>query len=401
MSLSNYALSTAEKSRIAEGGYGVPLEALGIQARELDELNGLIQMLCSGWTKRFTVQPQRTRAVLTDSPTGNNAWAWDLFSGQNEHVVLFHANLLDKMCRYAGQVETLVEIAIDSNEGQDLFRPIWDDLPNDESHRAAFASLLLHAMVVFVTLHEMAHIAFSHRDFYPTEGQSEAPIDEHSKLTGEWDLSKLRSQALELDADIHALEWMREYLELNRKRLVEAQIVDDQATCAVWNRFVATPEGIRFLVVCGSWMSLLILGAKKFHPNQLTSGTHPISAVRMGVLVHFENAANARRTNTKSNYQVAAADFALCLYAMVSLTEGRLEKLKTETIEEAFRPIREPLEVAKRNSGIAGVFASWDAVGVAANDLAQERAQIEKRMAKVRRVPPEYLVAWFQEKAVV
>jgi hypothetical protein len=120
-----------------------------------------------------------------------------------------------------------------------------------------------------------------------------------------------------------------------------------------------------------------------------------LASVRMAVLIYLENELNTRRTQSASDIQTAAANLALCLYAVVSITEQGLESLKHLSCDEAFTRVREPLEVAKRNCGLAGVFACWTAVGEAATALARERASVEMELARSRRVSSDLVVHWF------
>lgn len=394
--MSTAHLSEKQEQRIRDEGCGVPLSASDIDAKELGQLQGLIQMISCGWMNRVSEKPHQVRAIVTASEIKPNAWAWDSFGGRNSHAVVFRESLLDGLGELAGQVNRLVERTISSNLGDDHFRPLWGDVPNDLQHRTAFSELILHVAVAFLTLHEVAHIALGHCFHYISSKGVPAAINEHSNLQSDWSASDLRSQALELDADIHAIEWLREYLELNRERMTRDAVSECTATCAIWNQFVASPGGIRFLVVAGAWLALLCVGAKKFHPSQLTAGSHPSGAMRIAILVHLESKLSARRSKSKPSLQIAAADFALCLYALVSLTDETLKALEIGVPAENILPIRNPLETAKRNCGLAGVLAKWSDVGDAVKNLAQERADIEADLVKNRYSTSEYLVSWFE-----
>jgi hypothetical protein len=239
----------------------------------------------------------------------------------------------------------------------------------------------------------VAHIALNHKSARVGKNAASA-IDEHSVIQGEWkDSSDLRDHALELDADVHAIEWTREHFEFTWAHQSKSSL--EAAARAVQNSFLATSNGIRFLVVVGAWIALLTLDAKVFKPKRLTSGTHPLAAVRMAVLLHLENELNTRRTQSASDVQAAAANLVLCSYAVVSITEQKLESLRHLSPDEAFTRVREPLEVAKRNCGLAGVFACWTAVGDTAAALARERNTVEVELARNRRVSSDHVVHWF------
>lgn len=389
-------LSTTEKDTLVRVGYGSALNSLEINERGLDSFHTLIQAICTRCTSQFSGRSHRTRAVITSQPESANAWAWDHFFGKGRHAVIFQDGLINSIRELAAQADPIINLELSDHGGGSSLRDFWGSLPNDAQHREAFAELLGHAALAFLAHHEMAHIALNHQSVRTLQNAPPA-IDEHLALQDLWgELSDLRSQALELDADIHAMELTRRHFELNRTQMDHSPVSGEPATCAVWNSFVGTSRGIRFLIVAGAWLALLALDARKFHPKYLKSRTHPMGAMRMAVLIHLENSLSVRQTQGDSTVQTAAADLALCSYGIVLIAKQRLLSLGQGSPASSLQTVKEPLEVAKRNSGLGGIFSHWKAVEEAAKTLAGERASIEVELARNRRVSSDFVINWFE-----
>lgn len=132
-------------------GFGIALGQQEIKARELDPFYDLVQMLCKRWTRNFSDSSHRTGVIITSKTDSANAWAWDDFVGKKNHAVIFQEGLINSIRELSAQALPFVHQALSGHCPESLLEQFWNSLPNDAPHRDAFAELLGHAALAFLS----------------------------------------------------------------------------------------------------------------------------------------------------------------------------------------------------------------------------------------------------------
>lgn len=277
-------VSEEELERGGEDGFLLHMRGLAERARKSFKRDNLSLM---------SVQ-------LTRGSGRRNALAYARPNGQRDRYrVLVTGELLDQIRTLAGQAPKVAEmICAHAAEAED-FRVLWGDLPTDEAHFEAFGELLGTAALTVLMNHELAHIAFQHEVV----------------LAGSQGPGELQSQALELDADMHALDWTRIYLEEFAEKVASGQYNFSPQVVGVCRNFVEAEAGRRFLLVASAWLMFLSFSPSGLDLRTMDKGTHPRLPIRLCTLLHAEAMIAKRRNKGQEQArQVPASVFALLAY---------------------------------------------------------------------------------------
>lgn len=315
---------------------------------------------------------------LTRGSGRRNAFAYARPNGQRDrYLVQVTGELLDQIRTLSGQVPKVAEmICAHAAEAED-FRVLWGDLPMDDAHFEAFGELLATAALAVLMNHELAHIAFQHQVVLAA---SQGP-------------DSLQNQAIELDADVHALDWTRIYLEEFAAKIASGAYDGSPEVAAVCRNFVEAEAGRRFLLVASAWLMLLSFSPSGLDVKTMDKGTHPRLPIRMCTLLHAEAMiATRRRMGQEQARQVSASVFALLAYTGVAGAESILKELSQGTVAGARR---ESLHQAARDWGIYQTLGQQEAVQGYLQQLVQERAAMDQMINAEKVCGDAAVLRWF------
>ncbi|MCW6026722.1 hypothetical protein K4043_01695 [Stenotrophomonas sp. SRS1] len=399
-------LSQGLRAHIEALGKGSVVTEAGIREAGEDSfvchLRGLARRVTNGFKN---AQTALVRVHLTEGTGKANAFAYAKIEGRpNRHLVLVTRELLNRVRTLAGQTPSIAKLISERAAPSDVLRTLWGDLPNDEDHYEAFGALLANVALGFLINHEMAHIAFQHVTILGEESCSSFEIDEVASILGQGAATnhshckELRSQTIELDADVHGLNWTRIYLEELAERILRTSVIHDPTAEAVWRNFVGTEAGRRFLLVSSSWLLLLSFPPSGFKLKDMEKGTHPALSIRLCTLLHAEAEIAKQKNNCKQqDRQVAASIFALLAYAGAQAAENAIEKFSQGSSIDT--PSQEySLQKAARDWGIYQTLGQEGAVQAHLQRLASERRSMEKKIGSGKICSDDAVLRWFMEE---
>jgi hypothetical protein len=281
---------------------------------------------------------------------------------------------------------------------------VWAGLPVTEDDLEPFGALLAHVVMALVTHHELAHISLGHLQFHQ---KAPAGTSEYGQAwrTGEAAVASAAlqdrpnarygiSQAPEMDADVHALQWTRGYLEDMSARHMQSPVSDDPATNAVWTALLTSHLGRRFLLVGGLSLFFLLLNASDFKISSLQRRTQPASAIRLAALVEVE--ANLSGPHTPS---LAIPRMADAVRIALGSWASRMRNAKAEsgggTESHTEGATVWTLERATEASGLATACQDWENVKKHLKRLAAYRRDVDVQLRAERLLPEAYGVDSF------
>lgn len=225
----------------------------------------------------------------------------------------------------------------------------WGDLPRDAGCFEAFAGLLAHVAFVFVVHHELAHLVLGHEARWnrgrtcssASGAAADAGADTYfseaefllvggAAASADDDVSVDGNQALELDADVHALIYTDTYLKELRDKLAaragqpEADILD-----SVWAAVLGSAVARQFAVAAGAVLGLLALvpesGVKELGPLGLPSHPHISLRVLAALKVHADLSVDSKKAQVAST---EALLFVLALFGSLQMAQAAVASLK-------------------------------------------------------------------------
>jgi len=318
-------------------------------------------------------------------------------------LIVLNKGFITELQSITGQAAYMAEHIL-RTEASDALGEIWVGLPVTEKGLESFGALLAHVAIAVVTHHEIAHISLGHLQFHQKApaGTSESDharrIDEAAAagavLQARPDAKYGIIQALEMDADVHALQWTRSYLEDMSTRHQSSPVSDDPVTNAVWSTVLTSHLGRRFLLVGGFSLLFLLLNARDFKISSLQRRTHPPSAVRLASLVEVEANLSGPPTSSQAVPRMAdAVRMALGSWASHVLSANAESGTASES-DTAITPVW-TLERAMEASGLATALQDWGSVKGHIRRLAAYRREVEEQLRAESLLPAAYGVDWY------
>ncbi|WP_447905142.1 hypothetical protein [Stenotrophomonas sepilia] len=318
-------------------------------------------------------------------------------------MIVINKGFITELQYVTGQAAYMAEHILRS-EASDVLGEIWADLPVTEKALEPFAALLAHVAMAVVTHHEIAHISLGHMQFHQKApaGTSETGqawrIDEAAAagaaLLARPDARYGIIQALEMDADVHALQWTRSYLEDMSARHLKSPASDDPVTNAVWSTVLTSHLGRRFLLVGGFSLLFLLLNARDFKISSLQRRTHPPSAIRLASLVEVEANLSGRPASSLAVPRMADA-VRMALGSWASRMRSTNAESGTNPESEAASTPAWTLERAMEASGLATALQDWGSVRGHLGRLAAYRREVDEKLRAKRLLPAAYDVDWY------
>lgn len=364
----------------------------------------LIESIARKATDGFSNHRVRlTRACIVDQGSEVNAYAYVNFGqGNNRHLVLVTRELLTRIRALGWQSQFVVLAINELMASEDEFRTIWGVMPNDAAHSEAFAEMLVHVVLAILIHHEMAHIAFQHVVCLGKNIPNTAAMDEQAaalvdSLGTPSASGNLREQALEIDADMHAIEWTQVYLVEQANRLAQMPISHEIATNSVWDAFVGTVAGRRFIIVASTWALLMMFNPRSFKFGDAISSSHPPPTFRMLALLHAERTfAHRRNPHLRATVQTGAALFALMAYSGLKGAEKILHQTPSpDSLGSPSGPIKFTVQDAARECGIYATLGRWDEAKKYLQTMADERLAISVDLNRQKLCSERQVVNWF------
>lgn len=366
---------------------------------EWDSFHAVAQGLAKRTSHAYPINCRPVVVISNDDQS--TAWAYsDAGYGPAEPLIVINKGLITELQFIAGQAAYMAEHMLRS-EASDVLREIWAGLPVAETDLERFAALLAHVAIAVVTHHEIAHISLGHLQFHQkapagTSETGQAWCIDEAAVAGAALQARANAkygiiQALEMDADVHALQWTRSYLEDMSARHLESPVSEDPVTNAVWSTVLTSHLGRRFLLVGGFSLLFLSLSARDFKINSLQRRTHPPSAIRLASLVEVEANLSGRPTSSQVVPRMTeAVRMALGSWAshmrIASAENGTNPELDTATWT---------LDRAMEASGLATAFQDWGSVKGHLRRLAAYRREVDEKLQAERLLPAAYGVDWY------
>ncbi|WP_155635263.1 hypothetical protein [Burkholderia cepacia] len=339
--------------------------------------------------------------------------AWVIWPAQC-YGVLLTRGLVQNIQVVCGQAERLLGSALRDGQARNFLSDLWGKLPNDKDHRTAFGGLLAQVAFAFVVHHELAHAGLGHEGAVKAAyTRSAAKLDDHALFDGldildEWaaaaaehDLSperRIRSQALEADADVNGLIYTRQFMLDQAREFQGRTVACDDSMGVVWKALLNSGAN-RGLVVCiGVTIGLLSLlpdfALKEL--GNLDVSTHPPIPARILTLLHIDrqlDTENSGRDNMTNAILIAAAliDMVISMERLNAEGSGALaaSNLPTENAPAS------SLDRALERISIPESVSRFDDIGAHMKALALEMKSLERTTSQYCRFPHWMRFAWY------
>lgn len=269
-------------------------------------------------------------------------------------VVLVTTGLIQRLIDVGSEVPANMALLFQIESGQaSRLAKVWGDLPRTDQYFQAFGSLLMNAAFSFLVHHELAHLILGHEAQWKKQMVAgRAASDEESGLFCFGEEQYLSgaakreagkndgNQALELDADTHALVYTRDHLNELRIKLILASLRSQlEPVDALFRSILEQELGMRYVLAAASAIALLSLvrGDREDQPPSLGSSSHPQVSVRIlaAIRTHFAMASEPAEDGV-AGVSTEALAFVLALIAAVRMEARALEPEKLgESLAEA------------------------------------------------------------------
>lgn len=236
---------------------------------------------------------------------------------------------------------------------------IWASLTVSEETLSAFGSVVAHGTIAVLVHHEIAHLVLGH--------------EWHWRYTLDRDVEEADpNQCLELDADLHALNFTEHYF---AERLAQVP-QDGDPLNAAWHHFL-DDAGSRSLVVL--LCAFLFLLAVDFHdraPEMAPPRTdsHPHVAVRQLLALLVQQRWR----------QVATRDAMDLVYFVAATNAGTSNTVSASTTEQL-----------SHEHGLQVLSSDPDVFKDHIEALGKQLARYETRLKQLMRLPAEQRIRWF------
>lgn len=347
---------------------GMPVDPAEVVTRDLADYCALLQSVADRAARAL---PGNRIFTVVTSKKQSGAWAFRDGLSPGRHVIVVTRGMVERIQQLA---QAAHNATLDLLYGRKLppdFTALWGPLPRDSVHAVGFAQFLAHVAFVLLINHELAHIVVGHAYY---AGATDEPIDEGEELSAAGDFPaavqarnpevRLRSQAFETDADMHALLWTDEYLLSFNP---DSQLLDalDEATKAVHLELGQREDARRFVLITASWMMFCALGGTLPTPEALSMGSHPPLGVRLMSILHHESAISSTRSKSDVRPHYNASSFGALVFT------------------HAFKP-RPTIQEALDGLGVSQTMREWDALMAHHEQLIVERKRFEPLLRPLR-----------------
>lgn len=376
---------------------------------EQEEFHQLGEML----VKRMFLAMEHAKPIQFHLLDRDESGAWVIWPAQC-YGVLLTRGLVQNIQVACGQAERLLGSALREGQARNFLSDLWGKLPNNEDHRTAFGGLLAHVAFAFVVHHELAHAGLGHEGADKAAyTRSAARPDDHALFDGldildEWaaaaaerDLSperRIRSQALEADADVNGLIYTRQFMQEQARKFQSTTVACDDSMGVVWKTLL-TSDANRDLVVCIG----VVIGLLSLLPDfalkelgNLDVSTHPPIPARILTLLHIDRqleTANSGGDNMTNAILIAAAliDMVISMERLIAEGSGAplasnlpTDKAPVSSLDRALERISIPESVSR-----------FDDIGVHMKALALEMKSLELTTRQYRRFPNWMRFVWY------
>lgn len=206
------------------------------------------------------------------------------FIGINFGSISMISSIFTRMLTNPNILAYIGDANLESNAGHTHFIPPWEDLKNFSPCkpacpvRCAFSKHLTLTGLDFIFGHEIAHITNGHLGII-NRTVSQDPDISRAKLT------ELENQAIELDADHGATEWVLLFTEFVRNSRSKLPVEGYDPIGISWRNFyVNEPMTIAYSFFA-SYMLLRMTNLEKWDPDRQLKASQPKLPLRMGSLL--------------------------------------------------------------------------------------------------------------------
>lgn len=362
------------------GKFGSPVDPKNDIAPDLSDYSALLQSLADRATG--ALQGSQIFTLVTDM---RQSGAWAIRDGvpRGGHFIAVTQGMIGRIQQLAQAAHNATLQVLHSRQPPPDFIALWGPLPRDSAHAVGFAQFLAHVAFVLLVHHELAHIVIGHAYYSGATGENE-PIDEAKELGATGDLlaalqgripdKMLRSQAFEVDADMHALLWTDDYL-LSFNPASPFLDALDAATKTVHLELAQREDARRFVLVAASWIMFCALGGALPTSEALSTGSHPPLGMRLISMLHSESAIASDRSKSEVPPLHNAASFGALVFT------------------HAFKPRPSIKEVLDR-LGVSEAMRQWPALVAHHERLIKERSRFEVQLRRIR-LPGMREVSWW------
>jgi hypothetical protein len=366
------------------------------------EISGAAHSDFLKWAKQYCVaqermfpHSERILAAETDS-TKTNAWAVRVTDASPvTFLVLVSRALFDEFHRFNKWLRNSTAARLKGAHPDDPFLVLWGDLPRTEVLSGCYSAAVTHIAVTLVMHHELAHVSLGHLSMEPENAIDEQDVLGVAASSGHQPNDV--SQALEVDADIHAFQWTQTLL---ARVTPESYNHLDKDQRLIWERLRSDFGFLRHATLLSAFIFLSSLGLRAFSPTQLRAGTHPPGIVRAMLLLHAEAVQAEARGHGWDPQVSVVQDMLLVLAQKAELDDELSRALCGNTKGKVRLTSVQILDKLMKDFGFKDSLKNWDGIRLRFKDLAGVRRQLESTLAAVRPLQdsPD-LFRWFESGA--
>lgn len=348
------------------------------------------------------MKPQKP--VLFHLLDRDEASAWVVWPARC-YAVLLTRGLVENIQATCGQAARLLDSALKKSLPGNFLADLWGPLPRKEDHRTAFGELIAHIAFSFVVYHELAHAGIGHegannvpsaQGVHSAEDQplldSAEFLDECAAATADGNLSPglwIKSQALEVDADINGLRYTRKGMEKQARRFERVEV---SSADVVWKALLTSSENRNFVVCIGVTIGLLSLlpDFELEKLGKLDAATHPPIPARLLAVLHASRHFDdhgADEQNMVRAVLIGASLIDMIVSARIAIANGGASD-ETEAPDSI-------LDRALERISLPEMLSLFDEIGGHMQALAAERARLERTISDYRRFPDWLCYAWY------
>lgn len=298
-----------------------------------------------------------------------------------------------------------------------FFRELWGDLPDDDAYHIQFGILIARIAFAFIIHHELAHAGLGHEgsrfiisrpgahdEIEPAHLASDY-LDEFASASAGGKVAE-RSQAIETDADVHAMLYTRALINAEAELLNERNIQPESVGPYVWKNLLRNPDCRQLTIFTGVAVGLLALlpdlQSERFGDRPPTS--HPPAPSRIFLMFHVVGSIT-RYKDRFWELRSAAMSCAISLVARFLRAEGMRVESRQKNDECVERKIESDTDERSRAAAkwgglrhltlVDAMFRTTE-IGEYWETLVSDVRWLSSRLNGYARFPDELRYAWYR-----
>jgi hypothetical protein len=203
---------------------------------------------------------------------------------------------------------------------------------------------------------------------------------------------------MEVDADIQGLGFLQSHWDVVFENACrnDSQLPEEQQAAEIFEALLRTPRTRFFMTTVSVTIGIFLLGFKEWAPTQLLQKSHPLSVVRLLVLIR----AAAQRVDGEDEFDLLkneSADALLFIHAVVGWLILRARTMGGDSNfakELANQPADERLNFLVHQTGMFEAINYSEEIGKHLQELGSAYESVSSIREKAQRWSTESLVRW-------